>query len=587
MLAQTPTPLFLDPRARREVLFRIHSALRSADNLRPDEAFDELVELYEVWVREGALSERAIEEHRPKVRASRAALVRVIPQLAGLLGDRSQVVGPDLFQELADVGVRSGLGQYFTPSPAAEAMAAYLAPKAGESWLDPFCGSGLLLGEVAKTATGPVELFGTDLDPRVLRLASIEGELRHPDSPLCVARVSALSSPEEVLEAVGASAEGVDGVVTNPPFGAVDLRGEGERQNFELATNGATPIELLGLEQSLRLLRPGGRMGIVLPQSVFSNKRMEHVRTFLTTQFKVDAVLSLPPETFALFQGVGKASILFATKEENATGRVVWFGLPRSAGWDATGREGAPEDIVETALAMRSRTTVIGKCIGHDKGDVLRNLTAEWQLRPSVAGTPIGALAEVVFTGRTAARSACCGPSDAPGVFRAVKVGTLTGAGLDWSTGQRSFAHFRNVPPDRMLRVGDVVTTAAAHHPRYIGAKVDIVDAMPEGWEGRCIPSGELLVVRLREGVLDPHVLLLWLRSDEGRAALQACVTGQTAHLHPEYVEDVVIPTHVLGADTSEAVGLQARALVRRRESERLAEKSMTSFRAAVDGFSH
>ena len=71
--------------------------------------------------------------------------------------------------------------------------------------------------------------------------------------------------------------------------------------------------------------------------------------------------------------------------------------------------------------------------------------------------------------------------------------------------------------------------------------------------------------------VIDARVLLLWLRTDEGRAALQACITGQTAHLHPEYVEDVTVPRRVVEGDLDKAVDLLSQALAHRRESERLA----------------
>jgi type I restriction enzyme M protein len=575
--------LLLDPRARRESLERVHSALRSADRLRPDEAFDELVALYEIWVEHGPLSIEEIEHLRPKVQMSGPALRSAVPQLWAILGDRDQAAGPDLFQELVDVGVRSGLGQYFTPLPAARAMADYLAPVRGEHWLDPFCGSGLLLGEVANAAGGSVELYGTDVDHRVLRLAAVEALLRHPESPLTLANISALDSREDVLEALGAPTEGVDGIVTNPPFGAVDLRGDGVRSKFELAFKGATPIEILGLEQSIRLLRPGGRMGIVLPQSVFSNKRVEHVRLFLQERVRIDAVLSLPPDTFALFKGVGKASVLFLSNERPAaTASSIWFGVPTCVGWDSTGRHVGEEDLTATAAAMRAGAAVAGKAEARTDAEVVRNLTAEWHLRHEATGVAMGELVAEIFTGKTPPRSAYCARSDEAGVYRTVKVGTLTGSGLDWSEGERTYAKFGKLPPRLILRRGDLVLTAAAHHPRYIGAKVDVVDVLPSGWEERCVPSGELMVIRPREDGIESRVLLMWLRTEAGRAAIQACVTGQTAHLHSEYVLDVVVPEEVVGVEAKHAIDLLNASLKMRRESERLAAEAVQSFRSAV-----
>lgn len=41
------------------------------------------------------------------------------------------------------------------------------------------------------------------------------------------------------------------------------------------------PLEVLGLERSIQLLRPNGRMGIVLPDSILVNKSFNYVRKWL------------------------------------------------------------------------------------------------------------------------------------------------------------------------------------------------------------------------------------------------------------------------------------------------------------------
>jgi hypothetical protein len=246
-----------------------------------------------------------------------------------------------------------------------------------------------------------------------------------------------------------------------------------------------------------------------------------------------------------------------------------------------TGRLTEAEDVSEVANAMREKRPLEGRADERLDPDVARNLTAEWHLRAVADGVRLGELVDTVFTGRTAPRSAYC-VNDGPDVYRAVKVGNLTGAGISWVTGERSFARFKRVAETQTLRVGDVVLTAAAHHPRYIGAKVDIVDELPSDLEDRCLPSGELLVIRPRAGGIDPRALVMWLRTDQGRSAIQACITGQTAHLHAEYVVDVVIPHSVINADTSDAMQLLSRALAQRREAERLATEAVRAFHGAT-----
>jgi type I restriction enzyme M protein len=571
----------MDPKSRRDQLFRIHSALRSADNLRPDEAFDELVKLYRLWVEMGAVEVDRALARRFGVELSPIALQAASGSLWRLLDGAGEGIGGELFQELADVAVRSGLGQYFTPTPVAQAMADFLDPQPGEHWLDPFLGSGLLLGAVALAADGPLHLYGCDLDKRVIRVAALEAEISHPYSPLRAAQLSALEPPATVLASVDAPEGGVCGIVTNPPFGAVDMNGDGA-SDFELAQDRLTPIEVLAVEQCLRLLAPGGRMGIVLPQSVLSNKRLQYVREYLRTHGQIDAILSLPGEAFSMFEGVGKASVVFVTNTTGAK-RSVWFGRSTSVGWDTTGRLSDDEDVRAVAKALRDRTTLLGSAEGRPlHADMDRNITAEWQIRAVGDGSPLGELAERIYLGKTPAR-ALYGSKQEEGALRVLKVGNLTGSGVDWTDGERSYARFKKMPTDRLLQIGDIVLTAAAHHPRYIGAKVDLIDSFPPGWDGRCVPSGELLAIRLPDNEALRMALLLWLRCPDGRAAIQACVTGQTAHLHPEYVAEVRLPRPVVSTDLSVAADLLVRSLESRRISEELQAEANEHFTRLVN----
>jgi type I restriction enzyme M protein len=580
----------LDLYQRREALYRIHSLLRSVDNLRPDEALDELVHLFAAWAAGSAPNVKSVRDHRPAVRLSDAAIESAAPRVWPMFESGSRGHGGDLFQEIADVGVRGGMGQYFTPLPVAQAIAEYLDPRDGESWLDPFCGSGLLLGEIAFRAAGQARLFGIDRDTRVLHLAELESTLHHPEAATTLLHANALSDAAVLREKLGAEADGFDGVVTNPPFGAeVHEDDRAKYFAFDLARpRNGTPLEILGLEQSIRMLRPGGRLGIVLPQSVLSNRREKAVREWVMSQCRIDGVLSLPADTFGPFQGVSKASVLFATRKGTETkkkAREVWMGVSRSIGYDSTGRAVARPDVQETARLMREQSWSEDPAVESVVLDAeVRNLVPEWHLRTIASeGRPLEDLVTAVFAGRTPARSAYLGAADAVAadvqdVFRVLKVGDLTGAGIDWSLGDRSCVRMTKAPTSKLLQRGDIVTTAAAHHPRYIGAKVDIVDELPPLFGERVFACAELVVIRPDPEQVDPYALLLWLRTDEGRTALQACVTGQTAHLHPEDVGEIIVPSAVLDRDHS-----AARNAVE--ESLRLLRQSETALARAVHLF--
>lgn len=80
------------------------------------------------------------------------------------------------------------------------------------------------------------------------------------------------------------------------------------------STWGKTKTELLFIERCLDLLTPGGRLGIVLPESVFNNPSLAYVREFCENRAYIRAVVSLPPETFISSGASVKASLLFMQK---------------------------------------------------------------------------------------------------------------------------------------------------------------------------------------------------------------------------------------------------------------------------------
>ena len=79
-------------------------------------------------------------------------------------------------------------------------------------------------------------------------------------------------------------------------------------------TVGKIKTELLFIERCLDLLKPGGRLGIVLPEGVFNNPSLAYVRKFCEDRAFIRAVVSLPPETFISSGASVKASLLFMQK---------------------------------------------------------------------------------------------------------------------------------------------------------------------------------------------------------------------------------------------------------------------------------
>lgn len=85
---------------------------------------------------------------------------------------------------------------------------------------------------------------------------------------------------------------------------------------FELPKSDKSKVktEILFLERCLALLRPGGRLGIVLPEGIYNNPSLAYVREFCENRAFIRAVVSLPQETFFSSGASVKASLLFLQK---------------------------------------------------------------------------------------------------------------------------------------------------------------------------------------------------------------------------------------------------------------------------------
>jgi type I restriction enzyme M protein len=88
---------------------------------------------------------------------------------------------------------------------------------------------------------------------------------------------------------------------------------------FDLPKSDKSKIktEILFIERCLDLLKPGGRMGIVLPEGVYNNPSLAYVRQFAEDRAYLKAVVSLPQETFISSGASVKASLLFLQKYSN------------------------------------------------------------------------------------------------------------------------------------------------------------------------------------------------------------------------------------------------------------------------------
>ncbi len=107
-----------------------------------------------------------------------------------------------------------------------------------------------------------------------------------------------------------------DLTISNPPFGITLGSETRSKLTATFTLPESTPSEGLFLERSFQLLKPGGRLAIVLPESLLNAKEMIDVRLFLYRFFHVRCIVSMPRNIF--IDTPTLTSLVFAQKKTSA-----------------------------------------------------------------------------------------------------------------------------------------------------------------------------------------------------------------------------------------------------------------------------
>ena len=142
-----------------------------------------------------------------------------------------------------------------------------------------------------------------------------------------------------------------------------------------------------------------------------------------------------------------------------------------------------------------------------------------------------------VFTGSTPSKQ-----SYKTSGHKILKVRDLTGSGINWNYIERGFVseEFFNKSKAK-IQNDDILFISSAHHPKYIGKKIDIVSMIPKKYENKVTCVAELLVIRINKKLIDPYLVLSFLKTDLGYRSIQACRRGQTAHIYPKDIRNIKI----------------------------------------------
>ncbi len=224
-------------------------------------------------------------------------------------------------------------GQFRTPRHIIEFMVELMKPTATDTICDPASGTcGFLvaaseyvrehhpqsLTDAASLAHFNSAMFnGFDFDNTMLRIGSMNMQLHG----VSAARIDYRDS---LSENAPKDEQAYSLILANPPFaGSLDY--EGTAKDL-LAVAKTKKTELLFLSLFLRLLKPGGRAAVIVPDGVLfgSTKAHKELRRIVVEDHKLDGIVSLPSGVFKPYAGVSTAILLF-TKTDSGGTDDVWF----------------------------------------------------------------------------------------------------------------------------------------------------------------------------------------------------------------------------------------------------------------------
>jgi len=246
----------------------------------------------------------------------------------------------EAFEIFIGPSLKGGQGQFFTPRNVVRMVIDMIDPEPSETVIDPACGSGGFLVEALRHVWRKVDQQGEDYGWPDAEISSEKQQVaiknfRGIDKDSFLSKVA-----KAYMAILGDGRGGVhcenslesfknwgsetrnsvqlgsfDIVITNPPFGKkLSIDSESILKNYDLghkwkldkttgeyekgALEDKQPPQILFIERCLELLKPGGRMGIVLLESIFGMPKYRPIVDYLTDKALIQAIVTLPEDLF-------------------------------------------------------------------------------------------------------------------------------------------------------------------------------------------------------------------------------------------------------------------------------------------------
>lgn len=340
---------------------------------RLDDLFEE--------VKEDLVSEGVFDEHETILLENRS-LAYVVGELQGysLLLTPTDTVG-DAFEVFAESRFVGEKGEFFTPRTIVDTAIRIIDPQPGETIMDPACGSGGFLisalqhvwqgmeaqprwsgldaGRFAaeKRKLARETVYGIDKENDLVKITKAYMAIIG-DGKSRIVQANSLHHPADfdgrassMLVTDDDQFKQFDVVLTNPPFGSKSTKvALSDSKHFDLGHKWAkrdgtyyktdqpkrTPAQELFIERCLDLLKPGGRMAIVLPETVAHAPSKKYIIQYLESRATVLAVLDLPHNSFR--PHCNAKTLMWILRKDSRTTEPVTFGVAEEMGRDHQGK---------------------------------------------------------------------------------------------------------------------------------------------------------------------------------------------------------------------------------------------------------
>jgi type I restriction enzyme M protein len=305
-------------------------------NLAPAEMYEVVGEHVFPFLRRLGGDESTYAHHMKDARftiPTPALLAKVVDMIDQVPMEERDTKG-DLYEYmLAKIATAGQNGQFRTPRHIIRLMVEMVAPKPTDVLCDPACGTaGFLVAAGEYLRERHPEIFrdaklsrhfhheffhGFDFDNTMLRIGSMNMLLHGVENPDIRYR-------DSLAQDHAGEEEKYTIVLANPPFaGSLDYE-NCAKDLLQIVKTKKT--ELLFLALFLRLLKPGGRAAVIVPEGVLFGSSIAHktLRKILVESQKLDAVISLPGGVFKPYAGVSTAILVFTKTNSGGTDHV-WF----------------------------------------------------------------------------------------------------------------------------------------------------------------------------------------------------------------------------------------------------------------------